>query len=808
MMLNLSLFPSHLRNLRERGLTETTIARAGIRSCDGTSIKRRIYGRDSRKSVPFDGFEIPYYDLAGEPMLDQQATPIVRYRMITPNTSECPKYLARVGSHHGLYIPPNLREILDDKLIVTEGELKSLKATQEGFATVGIPGVWQWADPAQRPLDSDERRPMGTDTPILPDLARLCEGRIVYVIADSDGADKPQVRRAMETLARAIKAQTSARQVCFAFAQAEAHEGKLGIDDLLCLSGGRERLESLLAQARPIDQPYGLKVDPRRYNLSQDGIFRVRYQKDVGHQADHSSPIADRPIFPELRGVDVAAGATYYKLTWADSQRQMKSAWIPDRATNSREVLLSLDDAPISLGRLNGLTDFLADAKGYIQAPTVRISTKTGWVGHGQERRFVLPGDPLVECIGRGGERAGTVGGFSEGLRILADLGTLGFTALSVAGLCAAGPASRLLRKRNPVLGLVAESSLGKGTAASFGLAIWGHPAQMTVPAGSTVKGLQDLSIGSPDLPTFADELQQLLKVEPRRVEDLLYYLANGQRRVTSSKAQEAVGGERRYGIGLYAAEESVAHALQLGAQFRVFELAGAPMPSEVCATRIQGITRSHYGVIGPLLAEIYTADQATIPERIEAIARKLREAHPGLKGDDPYSIAFVEFGLESLARATKVDLSATAVSEWLAESVAAQRKEAIDRHLAAWQALLDTIMGVCGEFGSVGITIQGGTYLAWRGEEAANASGGLEINPKSPLVEAALRPYGGGSCARVWANRGWIERQGADLKIKRRQSGKELRVWRVTAAGMAAGGYSPCSPSTRNAETLSLRGL
>lgn len=794
--------PRHLRDLYGRGISAATVIAAGITSYDAASISRHVYGARSGRSLPADGFRIPYLDLEGNPVLDESGVPVARFRMDTDNSSRHPKYLGRLGASHALYIPPGLLRAIKDTLLVTEGELKSLKATQDGFPTVGLAGVWQWSDPSKRPHDPDDRLPVGPDTPILPELAELCKDRRVIVIADSDGATNRQVRKAMETLARAIQAQTEAEGVSFVILPAGPNGAKVGIDDLLCLEDGRNRLERVLDGARPVGETYGLKVDPQRYSLGPDGVLKMQYQKGVGFQPDYSKPIASRPIFPELRGQDIGTGATYYKLAWADSVGNMRSAWLPDHATNSQETLLALDDAPISLGRIRALSDFLADAKGYIASPAVKISTKTGWVGLGTDRRFVLSGDPVVECIGKGVERAGTLDGYSEGLSILAALGEPGFTALAVAGLCAAGPASRLVRKRNPVLGLVAESSLGKGTAASFGLAIWGHPSQLTVPAGSTVKGLQDLSIGSPDLPIFADALQQLLKVEPRRVEDLLYYLANGQRRVTSSKAQEAVGGERRYGIGLYAAEESVSHALQFGAQFRVIELARAPMPSEACATQIQGITRSHYGVVGPLLAEAFTVDQASISERIEAIARKLRADHPGLKGDDPYSIAFVGFGLESLARATKVNLPVSEVPAWLAKCVAAQRSEAVDRYLAAWQALLDTIMGVCGEFGTVGVTIQGGTYLAWRGEEAPNSSGGLEINPKAPMVEGALRPFGGGNaCARVWGNRGWIERQGTDWKVKRRQSGKELRVWRITAEGMAAAGYSPCPPTIRSSE-------
>ncbi len=45
-----------------------------------------------------------------------------------------------------IYLPPGIRDLLESntELLITEGAKKALKATQEGFATIGLAGVWGW----------------------------------------------------------------------------------------------------------------------------------------------------------------------------------------------------------------------------------------------------------------------------------------------------------------------------------------------------------------------------------------------------------------------------------------------------------------------------------------------------------------------------------------------------------------------------------------------------------------------------------------------------------------------------------------
>lgn len=563
------------------------------------------------------------------------------------------------------------------------------------------------------------------------------------------------------------------------------------------------RQEHLVDAGKALRQ-YGLKVDGRRYVLAQTGVYPVRY-RDGAYKPDWSKPIAARPIYPSAHGIDLATGSTWIQLSWLNSRGQTATRWLPDTATNDRAELLGLNDAPVSLGRINPLSDWLADSKAWVAEAPRSITTRLGWVGQEGDRRFILPGHPEVEYIGPDLGSTGSIEGWATPLNSILALGKSGYLALSVVGLSAAAPMVRLLGKRNPVIGLVAESSQGKGTIINYALAIWGPPSALTVPAGSTVKGLQDRGINSPDLPLFADEIQQLLKTDPRRVEDAIYYLGNGQRRVTSSKSQVAVGGERRYGIGFYAAEEPITQALQLGAQYRVIELDGAPMASEAQAIEVQATTQNNYGMVGRELAVRAFEDRELAPRRIRTIAEAAKAEYPGIKGEDSYSLSLIACGLDALAAVTGLGLPTADVVEWLAAKLDQSRAQTIDRHTAAWQALVESIQGFGQEGDRLlsladinpdvsldrGLIIQHGHYVAWRGKQAEGASGGLEINPRAPMVESILRPYGGGAaCSRIWAARGWLERQGETLTCKKRFGGKIVRVWRVTAEGVQAAGF------------------
>ena len=99
------------------------------------------------------------------------------------------KYVRPLGSKSRLYIPRGAWSIVGDvsvALYITEGEKKCLKATQEGFPTVGLSGVWNWSSNHQ-PIDDF-------------DLIAL-HGRTVFIVFDGDKYTNANVLEAERRLA-------------------------------------------------------------------------------------------------------------------------------------------------------------------------------------------------------------------------------------------------------------------------------------------------------------------------------------------------------------------------------------------------------------------------------------------------------------------------------------------------------------------------------------------------------------------------------------------------------------------------------
>ncbi len=170
----MALAPSHLADLHKSGLSDETISQSQIESVRPCDINREI------------GFDIPglvsVYRIPFPPDFKY-----CRYKLFYAPGQELygdgrkkPKYVQRRGMANHLYIPSVLWEtgIFQDSqqpLWITEGEKKSLKATQEKISTISICGLWNWKQPGD-----------GTDK-LIPDFDLVeWQGRTVYIVPDSD----------------------------------------------------------------------------------------------------------------------------------------------------------------------------------------------------------------------------------------------------------------------------------------------------------------------------------------------------------------------------------------------------------------------------------------------------------------------------------------------------------------------------------------------------------------------------------------------------------------------------------------------
>lgn len=184
--MTIKLTSRHLEDLRASGLSDDTIVAAGIFSASAKQVKK-IIGFDAGPGLAF-----PY-----------PGTDFVRIKPDTPWVhpsnlqAKSAKYLTKAGAGNRLYIPPDIKTTLKDPSIpiyITEGEKKTLKATQEGLNCIGLAGVWCWKGKNTR----------GESSPI-PDLDLIkWNGRKVYIVFDSDIVEKISVKKAETALAEEL----------------------------------------------------------------------------------------------------------------------------------------------------------------------------------------------------------------------------------------------------------------------------------------------------------------------------------------------------------------------------------------------------------------------------------------------------------------------------------------------------------------------------------------------------------------------------------------------------------------------------
>ena len=162
------LHEHHRTHLQESGLSDETIVRAGLRSIDAREAQAHGYARGvagllipyHHTSIRVRGRDLPYTRLRVEPEL--RRSPGQKY--------ESPlKQRIQAGLNFHIYMPPGVDQLRRDRarpILVTEGEKKALKLTQEGLPALGLGGVWMFADPGQAqgsPQDLPPPRPPPLD---------------------------------------------------------------------------------------------------------------------------------------------------------------------------------------------------------------------------------------------------------------------------------------------------------------------------------------------------------------------------------------------------------------------------------------------------------------------------------------------------------------------------------------------------------------------------------------------------------------------------------------------------------------------
>ena len=199
---------------------------------------------------PLCSLKIDYFDVAGKPLADlPRAKSFYRLRYLeTPTdfqslTDKKPvRYVQEPNTAPVAYYPKNIdwEELVvdaDKPLLITEGELKAVKACQEGFPTVGLGGVYNWRS-----------HRLGIEW--LPSLGVVTWAkRNVYICFDSDYRTNVNVCFALKELADELQRRGSFVSLV-SLPKLPGLE-KVGLDDFL-VHNSAEQLRKLLHEAEPL----------------------------------------------------------------------------------------------------------------------------------------------------------------------------------------------------------------------------------------------------------------------------------------------------------------------------------------------------------------------------------------------------------------------------------------------------------------------------------------------------------------------------------------------------------------------------
>ncbi len=246
------LSEKHLADLHKSGLSDDQIAKCGFRTSRNSSTVTAVlkWTGTGSKSLG-ECLTIPYFRASGEEI------PLTEFARIKPdnprrNDGKPIKYESPKGSCSRLYLPPSTWQFLSDSsmsLVFTEGEKKAAKADQEGFACIGLGGVWSWSKPRD-----DKSKPFE----LIPDFEHVTlVGSEVFIVFDSDLAENENVQRAEWELTQALERRGAIVKVVRlpnGPIDVTGKPSKVGLDDYL-IAHSADGLQRLIDSAIPPIEP-------------------------------------------------------------------------------------------------------------------------------------------------------------------------------------------------------------------------------------------------------------------------------------------------------------------------------------------------------------------------------------------------------------------------------------------------------------------------------------------------------------------------------------------------------------------------
>lgn len=236
------LHPAHLRELEASGIDAEAAERHGIYSEHDRKKLAQLVEWKGWPAKMGNGLVFPFTKEDGSEVFSR-----VKPENPPDRNGKPLKYLQPKGVGTRCYFPSGVREDIDAgkvRLLVTEGEKKSIAATLAGFPTIGLTGVNAWCRPKTTTLNGD--------------LASIeWKGRKVFIAFDSDAVENANVAAEEQKLAMALEREGAIVAVVrlpAGLPDAAGEPTKCGLDDFLVAHGPGD-LEKLVEQAEPAEKP-------------------------------------------------------------------------------------------------------------------------------------------------------------------------------------------------------------------------------------------------------------------------------------------------------------------------------------------------------------------------------------------------------------------------------------------------------------------------------------------------------------------------------------------------------------------------
>jgi hypothetical protein len=261
-----------------RGLKPETLQAAGVQFLDAATLSKN-YGNWTLINGPVGAAVIP---ADGQPTCDFK-----KFRFFFPPQAVPPvkdkkpaKYKRQAGMVNTLYIPPILTDwyTAEYDLIITEGELASLRLAQDGYHAVAIGGV-------------ENFRIADKTTGLIPELRKLVQAKnvkSVIIAHDSDVAERPKLQLSLNRLAAELSKhrRDKAAGIFICLPKNNPDGSKNGPDDYLQAHGIDEfnrllREEREAFSAHPELQQELLWVDRVIYNRVSGLFYDHVIRKEV-----------------------------------------------------------------------------------------------------------------------------------------------------------------------------------------------------------------------------------------------------------------------------------------------------------------------------------------------------------------------------------------------------------------------------------------------------------------------------------------------------------------------------------------------